>query len=297
MRTTLARRRRRARGDRAGVARSSPRSRRSPTCARRSRRSCGSTPATRALVLARSRRAARRRLGGSALAQVYGQLGDDAPDLDDPRAARGVLRGDPAAARRGALLAYHDSSDGGLFVDACRDGVRVALRARDRARRHRRRRRWPRCSPRSSAPSCRCARRREARARRRARGRARAPCVVGTPRAPTHAHSRAHGEGVLFDESRVDLHRAWSATTHAMQRLRDNPDAADAGVRRGCCDAATPAMPPRADVRSGRRRRRAVHRDRARGRGSRSCASRASTARSRWRRRSTARASTRSTCT
>lgn len=25
-----------------------------------------------------------RRLGGSALAQCYGQIGDDAPDLDDP---------------------------------------------------------------------------------------------------------------------------------------------------------------------------------------------------------------------
>jgi phosphoribosylformylglycinamidine synthase len=32
---------------------------------------------------------------------------------------------------------------------------------------------------------------------------------------------------VLLDEARVDLHRAWSSTTHALQRLRDNPDAAD----------------------------------------------------------------------
>jgi len=35
------------------------------------------------------------------------------------------------------------------------------------------------------------------------------------------------GEALVLDESRRDLHRAWSATTHAMQRLRDNPDAAD----------------------------------------------------------------------
>jgi phosphoribosylformylglycinamidine synthase len=34
------------------------------------------------------------------------------------------------------------------------------------------------------------------------------------------------GRSVL-DESRIDLHRAWSATTHALQRLRDNPVAAD----------------------------------------------------------------------
>ena len=31
------------------------------------------------------------RLGGSALAQVYGRLGDDAPDLDDPQSAEGLL--------------------------------------------------------------------------------------------------------------------------------------------------------------------------------------------------------------
>jgi phosphoribosylformylglycinamidine synthase len=35
------------------------------------------------------------------------------------------------------------------------------------------------------------------------------------------------GQALLFDEARVDLHLAWSATTHAMQRLRDNPVAAD----------------------------------------------------------------------
>ena len=40
------------------------------------------------------------RLGGSALAQVYGQLGAAPPDLDDPALLGGLLRGD-AGARRG----------------------------------------------------------------------------------------------------------------------------------------------------------------------------------------------------
>src|SRR5678816_4520566 len=44
----------------------------------------------------------RHRLGGSSLAQVFGQLGDVPPDLDDPR----------------RLAAYHDRSDGGLAVTA-----------------------------------------------------------------------------------------------------------------------------------------------------------------------------------
>jgi phosphoribosylformylglycinamidine synthase len=37
----------------------------------------------------------------------------------------------------------------------------------------------------------------------------------------------ARGGEALLDEARADLHRAWSATTHALQRLRDNPDCAD----------------------------------------------------------------------
>ena len=44
----------------------------------------------------------RNRLGGSCLAQVYGSLGREAPDCDDPRATRQLLRGDRRAARRGS---------------------------------------------------------------------------------------------------------------------------------------------------------------------------------------------------
>jgi phosphoribosylformylglycinamidine synthase len=58
------------------------------------------------------------RLGGSCLAQVFGQLGDAPPDLDDPRrlgACYGVLQ-ELVAERR--LTAYHDRSDGGAVVTA-----------------------------------------------------------------------------------------------------------------------------------------------------------------------------------
>jgi phosphoribosylformylglycinamidine synthase len=50
--------------------------------------------------------------------------------------------------------------------------------------------------------------------------------VVGAPGHGDRMVVRVGGDAVL-DEARVDLHRAWSATTHAMQRLRDNPRAAD----------------------------------------------------------------------
>ena len=58
----------------------------------------------------------RRRLGGSALAHVYGQLGDTTPDLDDPKALVAAFDAVQALAKRGALLSGHDVSDGGLLV-------------------------------------------------------------------------------------------------------------------------------------------------------------------------------------
>ena len=47
----------------------------------------------------------------------------------------------------------------------------------------------------------------------------------------------------MLDESRIDLHRAWSATTHAMQRLRDNPVVADEEYAR-ILDADDPGLAP-----------------------------------------------------
>ncbi|PXX98423.1 phosphoribosylformylglycinamidine synthase [Halomonas sp. LBP4] len=58
----------------------------------------------------------RNRLGGSALAQVYGQVGHDCPDLDDPEDLRAFFAVIQGLNAEGRLLAYHDRSDGGLLV-------------------------------------------------------------------------------------------------------------------------------------------------------------------------------------
>jgi phosphoribosylformylglycinamidine synthase len=58
----------------------------------------------------------RSRLGGSALAQVYGALGGEAPDVDDPRALAALFSAMAELRERGLVLAYHDRSDGGLFA-------------------------------------------------------------------------------------------------------------------------------------------------------------------------------------
>jgi phosphoribosylformylglycinamidine synthase len=56
------------------------------------------------------------RLGGSCLAQVYGQVGEDAPDAPSAEVLKAFFDLIQQLNREGKLLAYHDRSDGGLFV-------------------------------------------------------------------------------------------------------------------------------------------------------------------------------------
>ena len=58
----------------------------------------------------------RNRLGGSALAQTRGQLGSEAPDLDDPLLLRKAFQAVQDLIGRGLLTAGHDRSDGGLLT-------------------------------------------------------------------------------------------------------------------------------------------------------------------------------------
>ncbi|HDN2511981.1 TPA: phosphoribosylformylglycinamidine synthase [Providencia rettgeri] len=55
-------------------------------------------------------------LGGSALAQVYRQLGNKAPDVHSPERLLGFFNTIQKLLSEQKLLAYHDRSDGGLFV-------------------------------------------------------------------------------------------------------------------------------------------------------------------------------------
>ncbi|KAF5357526.1 hypothetical protein D9757_013066 [Collybiopsis confluens] len=79
----------------------------------------------------------KQRMGGSAIAQVFREIGDQSPDVDDPavlkaffQACQRIKTEEPAL-----VLAYHDRSDGGLFTTlaemsfAGRMGVEVSLDA------------------------------------------------------------------------------------------------------------------------------------------------------------------------
>jgi phosphoribosylformylglycinamidine synthase len=181
------------------------------------------------------------RLGGSTLAQVFGQMGNVAPDLDDAQRLQsffGVVQTLHASDR---LMAYHDRSDGGLFVAlaemafAGRCGLSVRLDA------------LPGTLLESlfneelgavlqanemdsseiiaafNAAGLRCE-------------------PIGMPASDGRIRIERSGQ-ILFDESRIELHRAWSRTSHAMQRLRDNPESTDQEFER-LLDDGDPGLSP-----------------------------------------------------
>jgi phosphoribosylformylglycinamidine synthase len=75
------------------------------------------------------------RLGGSVLAQCYGQLGDEPPDLDDPARLLGFYEVVQKLTADGTIRAYHDVSDGGPIVGAVEmalaSGVGIDIHALD----------------------------------------------------------------------------------------------------------------------------------------------------------------------
>ncbi len=178
------------------------------------------------------------RLGGSALAQVYAQVGDVAPDVDDPRtlaAFFSVVRG---LAREGRLLAYHDIADGGLFATlvemafASRCGLEIGLQG-DPLRV---------LFAEELGAVLQVTKSDVERVLADAHAAGLVATGVGAPVRGQRIAIKVDGRTVL-DESRVDLHRAWSATTHALQRLRDNPQAADQEYER-ILDRDDPGLQP-----------------------------------------------------
>ncbi|KAH7968835.1 hypothetical protein HPB52_011714 [Rhipicephalus sanguineus] len=68
------------------------------------------------LLLYVSLNAGKKRLGGTALAQCFKQLGDDVPDLEEPVKLRKAFAATQELLKSGLLKAGHDISDGGLIT-------------------------------------------------------------------------------------------------------------------------------------------------------------------------------------
>lgn len=56
------------------------------------------------------------RIGASALAQVFGQVGDESPDIDDPVLLKNAFYATQELIDKKLILAGHDRSDGGLII-------------------------------------------------------------------------------------------------------------------------------------------------------------------------------------
>jgi len=75
----------------------------------------------------------KRRLGGSALAQALGQIGNESPDVEDPELLKRAFQAVQDLIAAGLILAGHDCSDGGLITTvaemamAGNCGIRLAL--------------------------------------------------------------------------------------------------------------------------------------------------------------------------
>jgi phosphoribosylformylglycinamidine synthase len=192
----------------------------------------------------------RNRLGGSALAQVFAQLGDTAPDVDDPEKLKAFFAAIQSLAAAGQLLAYHDRSDGGLFATACemafaaRTGVTLYLDAlvhdprrldvdgRERAGQELAGDLGERVlaavfnEELGAVIQIRRAEREAVMAALRAAGLSREAHVIGHLNAEGEVRLIVNAKAVLA-QKRSQLHRAWSRVTHHIQRLRDNPLCAD----------------------------------------------------------------------
>jgi phosphoribosylformylglycinamidine synthase len=186
--------------------------------------------------------AGRARLGGSCLLQAWDRRGGEPPDLDEPERMRRLFALLAQARSRGLVRAYHDVSDGGLLVAlaemafASHCGLDIDLSH-------------------AGANSLAAAFAEEL------------GVVVQVRRQDRSAFERLLGEHSLFDLARpvatpiaepvlrlsagdrveqwswTSLMQAWTRTTHAMQRLRDEPRCADE-EQLARCDLTEPGIQP-----------------------------------------------------
>ena len=59
------------------------------------------------------------RMGASILAQVFQQIGNDAPDVEQPDQLKAFFAAIQSLNQQNLILSYHDRSDGGLFATVC----------------------------------------------------------------------------------------------------------------------------------------------------------------------------------
>ncbi len=172
----------------------------------------------------------RDRLGGSCLAQAYARPGGEPADLDDPRLLRALVRTVRLLAREGIALAWHDRSDGGLFVTLCemafssRLGLRIRLPGSNRSAL------LGRLFAEEPGGVLQVDGKQLGRVREVCLEQGLGGCLADLgevlpsaqgARRPRQIEIRSDLDTLELD--RVDLHRCWSELSYRMQAARDNP--------------------------------------------------------------------------
>ena len=170
----------------------------------------------------------RNRLGGSALMQVFNRTGGVPPDLEDAQKLKAFFAAIQEANAAGLLLAYHDRSDGGVLVTllemafAGRCGLSIGLDG------------WADNTLRAlfaeelgAVVQVRRRDQADFQALLERHGLRELAHIVARPKDKPLVALRLGDETIARWEWR-ELMAAWWETSHAMQRLRDNPFCADA---------------------------------------------------------------------
>jgi phosphoribosylformylglycinamidine synthase len=173
------------------------------------------------------------RLGGSAIAQVFREIGSEAPNVEDPAVIKALFAAfkELRTSHPGLVLAYHDRSDGGLFttiVEMCfagHVGVDISIDTLHQG-----------SSPEAALFSEELGAVLQIRDSDVPRL---TSALVGNGFPSTSIHMLGsvnlagdesirivHGGDAVFESTRGELQTMWAETSYRMQALRDNPHTA-----------------------------------------------------------------------
>ena len=169
--------------------------------------------------------AGKNRLGGSALAQTFGQIGVDVPDMEDPALIKRAFLAVQDLIDNDLILSGHDRSDGGLittvlemaFSGNC--GLNLALNGAGTV--------LEALFAEELGLVIECRWNHLAAVKRRL-DQAGAPCTVLGASTVKKAITIQYNGNLVLDDAMVLLRQWWEETSYQLERLQVNPDCADA---------------------------------------------------------------------
>ncbi len=164
------------------------------------------------------------RMGGSSLAQVYGQIGDEAPDVNNPEQLKNFFAEIQRLNRENKILAYHDRSDGGLFATLCEMAFagRAGLQTNIHAGAGDAKNNTLASLFNEELGAVIQVRATDSEIILAQLNQNLSAQIIGDVTSENQINIALNGKNV-FADTRVNLHRMWSETTYHMQSLRDNP--------------------------------------------------------------------------